>query len=127
MTISSRRNTKEQVTFSFRGMDHLICTTLSIYQISTEKLLQTGEERTFNFLESMFPLNIRIEAENGLAAAFQFWNLPKVVTRLDEVMEDILYYLTDYDRNPESTADFIGIGVITMLKAIRSKNNSDKP
>ena len=28
---------------------------------SIEKLLQTGEERTFNFFESMYPLNIRIE------------------------------------------------------------------
>ena len=33
-------------------------------------------------------------------------------------MEDFLYSLTDYDRNPESTAYFTGIGVVTMLKAI---------
>ena len=86
---------------------------------SIEKLLQTGEERTFNFFKSMYRLNIRIEAENGLAAAFQFWNLPKVVTRLDEVMEDFLYNLTDYARNPKvATADFTSNGVITMLKAI---------
>ena len=36
----------------------------------------------------MYPMNIRIEAENGLAAAFQFWNLPKAVFRLDEIMTD---------------------------------------
>ena len=51
--------------------------------ISIGDLLKMGEERTFNFFESMYPMNIRIEAEYGLAAAFQFWNLPKVVSRLD--------------------------------------------
>ena len=66
----------------------------------------------------MYPMNIKIEAENGLTAAFQFWNLPKVISRLDEVMVDFLYSLTDFDRNPESTANVNGIGVITMLKAI---------
>ena len=33
-------------------------------------------------------------------------------------MEDFLYSLTYYYRNPESTAYFTGIGVVTMLKAI---------
>ena len=83
-----------------------------------EQLLHQGEISTFNFFESMYPLNIRIDAENGLAGEFQFWNLPKVVKRLDEVMEDFLYSLTDYDRNPENTTYFTGIGVTTMLKAI---------
>ena len=85
--------------------------------ISIDDLLRMGEERTFNFFESMYPMNIRIEAENGLAAVFQFWNLPKVVSRLDEVMTDFLYSLTDFDLNPESTANINGIGVVTMLKA----------
>ena len=58
---------------------------------SIVQLLQEGETRTFIFFESMYPLNIRIEADNGLAAAFQFWNLPKVVKRLDEVMEDFFF------------------------------------
>ena len=58
--------------------------------ISIDELLRIGEERTFNFFESMYPMNIKIEAENGLRAAFQFWNLPKVVSRLDEVMVDFL-------------------------------------
>ena len=66
----------------------------------------------------MYPMNIKIEAVNGLTAAFQFWNSPRVISRLDEVMEDFLYSLTDSDKNPESTANFTGIGVITMLKAI---------
>ena len=48
---------------------------------SIDQLLQQGEVRTFNFFESMYPLNIKIEAENSLAAAFQFWNLSKVITR----------------------------------------------
>ena len=88
--------------------------------ISIDELLRIGEERTFNFFESMYPMNITIEAEYGLAAAFQFWNLPKVVSRLDEVMTDFLYSLTDFDMNPESTANVNGIGVVTMLKAICS-------
>ena len=37
---------------------------------SFDKLLQEGEQRAFNFFESMYPLYIRIEAENGLHAAF---------------------------------------------------------
>ena len=77
-----------------------------------------GEERRFNFFESMYPMNIRIEAEYNLAAAFQFWNLPKVVSRLDEVMTDFLYSLTDFDMNPESTVNVNDIGIVTMLKAI---------
>ena len=52
---------------------------------SIDQLLLRGEQRTFNFFESLYPLNIRIETENGLAAAFQFWKISKVVTRLDEV------------------------------------------
>ena len=86
--------------------------------ISIGDLLKTGEERTFNFFESMYPMNIRIEAEYGLAAAFQFWNLPKAVLRLDEVMTEFLYSLTDFEMNPESTANVNCIGIVTMLKAI---------
>ena len=44
---------------------------------SIEQLLQQGEERTFNFFESMYPLNIKIEAEHSITAAFQFWNLQR--------------------------------------------------
>ena len=85
---------------------------------SIDQLLQQGEVRTFNFFESMYPLNIKIEAENSSAAAFQFWDLLKLITRLNEVMVDFLFNQTDYDRNPETTAYFNGIGVVTMLKAI---------
>ena len=38
--------------------------------ISIDDLLRIGEERTFNFFESMYPMNIRIEAENRFTAAF---------------------------------------------------------
>ena len=61
---------------------------------SIEKLLQTREESTFNFFQSMYPLNIRIETENGLAAAFPFWNLPKVVSRMDEGVKD--FFIQSY-------------------------------
>ena len=46
--------------------------------ISIDELLRIGEERTFNFFESMCPMNIKIEAENRLTAAFQFWNSQKL-------------------------------------------------
>ena len=86
--------------------------------ISIDELLKMGDERTFNFFESMYLMNIRIEAENGLTAAFQFWNLPKVVSRLDEMMTEFLYNLADLNLNPETTANITNIGVVTMLKAI---------
>ena len=85
---------------------------------SIDELLKSGDERTFNFFESMYPMNIRIEAVNGLAAAFQFWNLPKVVFRLDEIMTEFLYSLADFNVNPESTANVNNIGIVTMLKAV---------
>ena len=85
---------------------------------SIDELLKSGDERTFNFFESMYPMNIRIEAVNGLAAAFQFWNLPKVVFRLDEIMTEFLYSLADFNVNPESTANVTNIGIVTMLKAV---------
>ena len=86
--------------------------------ISIGDLLKMGEERTFNFFESMYPMKIRIEAEYGFAAAFQFWNLPKSVFRMDEIMKEFLYSLADFNLNPESTANITNIGVVTMLKAI---------
>ena len=66
----------------------------------------------------MYPMNIRIAAENGLTAPFQIWKLPKVQTRLDEVMVDILYKLKDYDKDWKNTAEIISLGAVTMLKAI---------
>ena len=46
----------------------------------------------------MYPMYIRIERENGLHAAFQFWKLPAVVARLDKVMVDFLNDLNDHDK-----------------------------
>ena len=85
---------------------------------SIDQLLLQGEQRTFNFFESLYPLNIKIEAQNGLSAAFQFWKIPKVIMRFDEVMEEFLYSLADFDRNPENITHVTGIGMTTMLKAI---------
>ena len=45
---------------------------------SVMELLVTGEQRIFNFVESLMPFNLRKEAENCLPAAFQCWALPKV-------------------------------------------------
>ena len=43
-------------------------------------------------------MNIRIKAENYLMAAFQFWKIPKVQTRL-EGMVDFLYDVKYYDKD----------------------------
>ena len=48
--------------------------------INIDELLKMRDERTFNFFESMYPMNIRIEAENGLAAAFQFGIYLKLIS-----------------------------------------------
>ena len=48
---------------------------------NSKKHLQIREERSFNFFESMYLMNIKMEVENGLAAAFQFWKILKVITR----------------------------------------------
>jgi len=45
---------------------------------TSKKLLQLGEEQTFTFFKSMYPMNIRKEAENLLRVAFKFWKLAKV-------------------------------------------------
>ena len=45
---------------------------------SVTELLFMGENRIFNFVESLMLLNLRKEAENGLPAAFQFWAKPQV-------------------------------------------------
>ena len=46
--------------------------------LSVTDLLFMGENRSFNFVESLMPLNLRKEAENCLPAIFQFWAKPQV-------------------------------------------------
>ena len=38
--------------------------------------LTMGDDRRFNFAESLMPLSLRKVADNCLAAAFQFWAIP---------------------------------------------------
>ena len=45
---------------------------------SVSELLTMGDDRKFNFVESMMPLHLRKEADNCLPSAFQFWAIPKV-------------------------------------------------
>ena len=51
---------------------------------SVSELLTLGDDRKFNFTESMMTLHLRKEADNCLSAAFQFWNIPKVKKLLDK-------------------------------------------
>ena len=51
---------------------------------SVSDLLTMGDDRRFNFVESMMPLNLRKEADNCLPAAFQFWVIPKYKKILNE-------------------------------------------
>ena len=75
------------------------------YPNTIDKLIRAGEDQFFNFFESMYPLNIRKEAENGLFSAFQFWKLPTTKTRLDGLLDDFLFQFKDVSINPDTTID----------------------
>ena len=72
------------------------------FPVNCDKLLHIGNDRVFNFIESLYPLNVRKEAENGVLSAFQFWKLPKVWMRLNEILVE--FYLNTKilteNRNP---------------------------
>ena len=68
-------------------------------------MIHEGEERALNFFESMYPLNIRKDAENELYSAFQFWNLPKTKKRFDELLDEFIFEYKDLANNPECTYD----------------------
>ena len=59
--------------------------------VSVTDLLFMGENRNFNFLESLKPLNIRKEAENCLPAAFQFWANPQVKKLFDNQINLLIF------------------------------------
>ena len=59
--------------------------------VSVTDLLFIGENRNFNFLESLKPLNIRKEAENCLPAAFQFWAKPQAKKLLDNQIYSLIF------------------------------------
>ena len=58
---------------------------------SLSDLLVTGENRVFNFLEAMNPLNLRKEVENWLPAAFQFWAIPEIRKLVDEKISSLVF------------------------------------
>ena len=58
----------------------------------------------------------------ALQKIFIFWKPPKIITRLDKVLADLLYDYKDYDREPANTAKITSIGAVTMLKAFFFKN-----
>ena len=55
------------------------------------ELLTLGDDRKFNFTESMMTLHLRKEADNCLSAAFQFWTIPKVKKLLDEKIHLLVF------------------------------------
>ena len=83
-----------------------------------DELINEGEIRTFNFFESMYPLNIRKDAENGLFSAFRFWNVPKTKFLFDNLLDEFMFEYKDSDNNPERTYDLTNFGTVTMMKAI---------
>ena len=64
------------------------------FPVNSDRLLQIGNDRVFNFVDSLYPKNFRKEAENGLLSAFQFQKLPKVRMKRDEILDD--FYLFQY-------------------------------
>ena len=88
------------------------------FPISVDKLIHDGDKRKFNFFESMYPLNIRMDAENGLPSAFQFWNLPKTRKRFDELLDEFVFEYKDLSNYPEHTFNANKSGIVSMLKAI---------
>ena len=92
--------------------------TIVVFPCNFDELIHEGETRIFNFFESMYPLNIRKDAENGLFSAFKFWNLPKTKNLFDELLEEFIFEYRDVDNNPERTYDLTKFGMVTMMKAI---------
>ena len=88
------------------------------FPVSVDKLIHDGDKRKFNFFESMYPLNIRRDAENGLPSAFQFWNLAKTRKRFDELLDEFVFEYKDLSNNPEHTFDANKFSMVSMLKAI---------
>ena len=85
---------------------------------SVDKLIYDGEERMFNFFESMYPVNIRMDTENGLPSAFQFWSLPKTRKRFDELLDEFVFEYKDLSNNPEHTFNENTFGIVSMMRAI---------
>ena len=73
-------------------------------------LLVTGDNRVFNFLEAMNPINLRNEVENCLPAAFQFWAIPEFRKLLDDKISALVFgesLLKETDDNETSDQGFI--------------------
>ena len=88
------------------------------FPISVDKLIHDGDKRKFNFFESMYPSNIRMDAENGLPSAFQFWSLPKTRKRFDELLDEFVFEYKDSSNNPEHTFNANTFGIVSMMRAI---------
>jgi len=80
---------------------------------SVSELLTLGDDRKFNFTESMMTLHLRKEADNCLSAAFQFWNIPKVKKLLDEKI-NILVFGGKWSLET-STEDLYNDGLLALL------------
>ena len=77
---------------------------------SVSDLLVTGDNRVFNFLEAMNPINLKKEVENCIPAAFQFWAIPEFRKLLDEKISSLVFggsLLKETDDNETSDQGFI--------------------
>jgi len=75
-------------------------------------LLVAGENRVFNFVEAMNPLNLRKEVVNCLPAAFQFWAIPEIRKLLDEKNSLLVFggsLLKETDDNETSNQGFLHV------------------
>ena len=59
--------------------------------LSVSEFLVMGECRVFNFVESLWPLNVRKEVEICLPAAFQFWAIPKIKKLWDKKIDVLVF------------------------------------
>ena len=86
--------------------------------VSVMDLLFMGENRSFNFVDSLMLLNVRKEAENCLPAAFQFWAKPQVKKLLDKQINLLIFGGKRQLDNMEEDSYNEGI-LILLLTAVR--------
>ena len=81
----------------------------------------TGDNRVFNFLEAMNPINLKKEVDNCLPAAFQFWAIPEFRKLLDKKISLLVFgasLLKETDDNETSDQGFICL-LLSAVKLLR--------
>ena len=106
---SNIESSQEDIMQSWHTRTSSNCNLVEIPQ-SVLDLLVTGDNRIFNFLEAMNPINLRKEVENCLPVAFQVWAIPKFRKLLDEKISLLVFggsLLKETDDNETSDQGFI--------------------